>query len=75
MKFSEWIKRFRINKLHLTQEELALLIGCDQAKISRLENGRFTLHNIINWYLDRGIVDYIKEVENGKEDFASTKGS
>ena len=75
MKFSEWIKRFRINKLHLTQEELARLIGCDQAKISLLENGRFTLHNIINWYLDRGLVDYIKGVENGKEDHTISKGS
>lgn len=75
MNFSVWIKRFRINKLHLTQEELAQLIGCDQAKISRLENGRFTLHNIINWYLDRGLVDYIKGVENGKEDSTISKGS
>ena len=73
MKFCEYLKRFRIEKLQLNQKDIAKLLSTDQAKISRLENGNFSLHNIITLYLENGLADYIREVEENEKNIASSK--
>lgn len=73
MKFCEYLKRFRVEKLQLNQKDIAKLLSTDQAKISRLENGNFSLHNIITLYLENGLADYIREVEENEKNIASAE--
>lgn len=59
-----------------SQKRLAELLGTDQAKISRIENGKFSCYDILNWYFTNGTTHaVIKENNYGKENITSTEGN
>lgn len=49
--------RFHLEK---TQIEMAELLGCDQAKLSRIENGKYSLYDILKRYIELGLFDFIR---------------
>jgi len=53
-------KRVRREK-HLTQKQVAEKIGYGEKTISAFENGKVNNAYVLLWYLDNGLIKYIKE--------------
>ena len=65
------IKELRVNKLHITQEEFAFVLGFDRTYLSRVESGKQNItmdtFSFICQKLEVSLAEFFSSFDNVKE--------